>query len=105
MFKELRDNGYNIVGADMLYDDTTPHGGGLSSSAAIEVASGIAMAYLGGRRDIDGIEIAKIGQMAEHHYIGVNCGIMDQFSSAMGKENHAIFLNCKTLDYELVRLS
>ena len=102
VFKELRDNGYNIVGADMLYDDTTPHGGGLSSSAAIEVASGIAMAYLGGRRDIDGIEIAKIGQMAEHHYIGVNCGIMDQFSSAMGKENHAIFLNCKTLDYELV---
>ena len=102
VFKELRDNGYNIVGADMLYDDTTPHGGGLSSSAAIEVASAIAMAYLGGRRDIDGIEIAKIGQMAEHHYIGVNCGIMDQFSSAMGKENHAIFLNCKTLDYELV---
>ncbi len=102
VFKELRDNGYNIVGADMLYDDTTPHGGGLSSSAAIEVASGIAMAYLGGRRDIDGIEIAKIGQMAEHHYIGVNCGIMDQFSSAMGKENHAIFLNCKTLEYELV---
>lgn len=102
VFKELRDNGYNIVGADMLYDDTTPHGGGLSSSAAIEVASAIAMAYLGGRRDIDGIEIAKIGQMAEHHYIGVNCGIMDQFSSAMGKENHAIFLNCKTLEYELV---
>ena len=102
VFKELRDNGYNIVGANMLYDDTTPHGGGLSSSAAIEVASAIAMAYLGGRRDIDGIEIAKIGQMAEHHYIGVDCGIMDQFSSAMGKENHAIFLNCKTLDYELV---
>jgi len=50
------------------------------------------------------IEIAKLSQKAEHEYAGVNCGIMDQFASAMGKENHAIFLDCKTLDYKLVPL-
>ena len=50
------------------------------------------------------IEMAKLGQKAEHEYAGVNCGIMDQFASAMGKENHAIFLNCRDLSYELVPL-
>lgn len=99
VFKELMESGYNLVGADMLYDDTTPHGGGLSSSAAIEVASAIAMASLSGVEDIDKIEMAELSQMAEHNYIGVKCGIMDQFTSAMGKENCAIMLNCKDLSY------
>ncbi len=102
VFDELRKAGYNITGADMLYHDTTPHGGGLSSSAAIEVASAIAMANLGGASDIDNIEMALLSQKAEHNYIGVNCGIMDQFASAMGKKNHVIFLDCKSLDYKLV---
>lgn len=102
IFDELRKAGYNICGADMLFHDTTPHGGGLSSSAAIEVSAAIAMASLGGATNIDNIEMAKISQLAEHNYIGVNCGIMDQFASAMGKKNHVIFLNCKTLDYKLV---
>ena len=102
VFDELRKAGYNICGADMLYHDTTPHGGGLSSSAAIEISAAIAMAALGGATDIDNIEMAKISQLAEHNYIGVNCGIMDQFASAMGKKNHLIFLDCKTLDYQLV---
>lgn len=102
IFDELRKSGYNLCGADMLFHDTTPHGGGLSSSAAIEVSAAIAMASLGGAKNIDNIELAKISQLAEHNYIGVNCGIMDQFASAMGKKNHLIFLNCKTLDYKLV---
>ncbi|MBQ7109152.1 MAG: galactokinase [Clostridia bacterium] len=102
IFDELRKSGYNICGADMLFHDTTPHGGGLSSSAAIEISAAIAMASLGGAKNIDNIELAKISQLAEHNYIGVNCGIMDQFASAMGKKNHLIFLNCKTLDYKLV---
>lgn len=102
IFDELRKAGYNICGADMLFHDTTPHGGGLSSSAAIEVSAAIAMASLGGAENIDNIEMAKISQLAEHNYIGVNCGIMDQFASAMGKKNHVIFLNCKNLEYELV---
>ena len=105
IFDELRKAGYNICGADMLFHDTTPHGGGLSSSAAIEVSAAIAMASLGGATNIDNIEMAKISQLAEHNYIGVNCGIMDQFASAMGKKNHVIFLNCKTLEYKLVPIS
>ncbi len=102
VFVELQKAGYNITGADMLFHDTTPHGAGLSSSAAIEVSTAIAMASLGGAKDIDSIEMAKISQLAEHNYVGVKCGIMDQFASAMGKKNHAIFLNCKTLDYQLI---
>lgn len=105
VFTELKKAGYNIVGADMLFHDTTPHGAGLSSSAAIEVSSAIAMAALGGAKDIDSIEMAKLSQLAEHNYVGVKCGIMDQFASAMGKKNHAIFLDCKTLDYQLVPIN
>ena len=105
----LSQAGYDIVGADMLYDDTVPHGGGLSSSAAIEVSTALCFATLsneknGIKKDIDMIEIAKLAQKAEHEYAGVNCGIMDQFASAMGRANHAIFLNCKNLDYKLVPL-
>lgn len=102
VFAELEKAGYNVVGADMLFHDTTPHGAGLSSSAAIEVSSAIAMASLGGTENPDSIEMAKLSQLAEHNYVGVKCGIMDQFASAMGRKNHAIFLDCKTLDYQLV---
>ncbi|MBQ4631167.1 MAG: galactokinase [Clostridia bacterium] len=105
----LKQAGYDIFGADMLYDDTVPHGGGLSSSAAIEVSTALCFATLsneakGITEPVDMIEMAKISQKAEHEYAGVNCGIMDQFASAMGKENHAIFLDCKNLDYKLVPL-
>ena len=107
---ELEKAGYEIVGCDMLYDDTLPHGGGLSSSAAIEVATALALATLsnekkGIKEPVDMIEMAKIGQKAENNYCGVNCGIMDQFASAMGKENHVIFLDCKDLSYKLVPLN
>lgn len=106
---ELIKNGYDIVGCDMLYDDTLPHGGGLSSSAAIEVSTALAFATLSNEENgidkkIDMIEMSFLGQAAEHNYCGVNCGIMDQFASAMGKANHAIFLDCKTLDYKLIPL-
>lgn len=106
---ELSKHGYTIYGCDMLYHDTLPHGGGLSSSAAIEVATVLAFATLskeasGDLGPVDMIEMALCGQSAEHNYCGVNCGIMDQFASAMGKKNHAIFLNCKTMEYDLVPL-
>ncbi len=105
----MQKQGYQIMGCDMLFDDTTPHGGGLSSSAAIEVATALAFATIsneekGIKEPVDMIEMAKLSQQAEHEYIGVQCGIMDQFASAMGKKNHAILLNCATLDYELVPL-
>ena len=106
---ELQKAGYDIVGCDLLYDDTTPHGGGLSSSAAIEISTALMFAVFSNEKngidkEVDMIEMAKLGQAAEHNYIGVMCGIMDQFASAMGKENHAIYLDCATLDYELVPL-
>lgn len=105
----LSEAGYDICGADMLYDDTVPHGGGLSSSAAIEVSTALCFATLSNEKKgitepVDMIEMAKIAQKAEHEYAGVNCGIMDQFASAMGRENHAIFLDCKTISYKLVPL-
>lgn len=106
---ELEKLGYEIVGCDMLYHGTVPYGGGLSSSASIEVSTAIMFTTFsnekkGIKNDIDMIQMAEVSQRTEHTYAGVNCGIMDQFASAMGKKNHAIFLNCKTLDYSLVPL-
>lgn len=110
VMSELKKLGYTICGCDMLYDDTLPHGGGLSSSAAIEVATALVFATLSNEKNgisspVDMIEMAKVGQAAENKYIGVNCGIMDQFASAMGKSDHAIFLKCDDLSYKTVKLS
>lgn len=107
---ELEKAGYTLVGCDMLFHDTVPLGAGLSSSAAIEVATALALVTLsneaqGINKEIDMVELALICQKAENNYVGVNCGIMDQFASAMGKVDHAIFLNCKTLDYKWVPLN
>ena len=102
---ELMKAGYDICGCDLLYDDAVPHGGGLSSSAAIEVSTAICFATFSNEKNgidkkLDMIEMALISQRAEHNFIGVKCGIMDQFASAMGKADHAVFLNCATLEYE-----
>ncbi|NMA66729.1 MAG: galactokinase [Clostridiaceae bacterium] len=104
---ELQKAGYKIIGCDLMFEDKVPLGSGLSSSAAIEVATAIALVSLGDQeygksKEIDMIEMAKISQIAEHNYVGVKCGIMDQFASAMGKKDYAIFLNCRDLSYELV---
>jgi galactokinase len=106
---ELQKAGYKLCGCDLLYDDKVPLGSGLSSSAAIEVATAFALvslgdAYHGIKREINMVEIAKIAQKAEHNYVGVKCGIMDQFTSAMGKKNMAIFLDCRDLTWEMVPL-
>ncbi len=107
---ELMRDGYEIMGCEMLFDDTVPHGGGLSSSAAIEVATALTLATLSNERmgkneEVDMVYMALIGQRAERNYIGVSCGIMDQFASAMGKENHAVMLDCNTLEYKHVPLN
>ena len=88
-------------GADMLFYGDVPTGAGLSSSAALEVVTGVVINDMYGF-GIDRVELAKMGQMAEHEFALVNCGIMDQFVSAMGKKDHAIFLNCDTLAFDLV---
>ncbi len=107
---ELQKAGYKLVGCEMLFHDTVPLGAGLSSSAAIQVVTALTLAAIGNEansveKEIDMIEMALIAQKSEHNYVGVKCGIMDQFASAMGKANHAIFLDCKDLSYELVPLN
>lgn len=88
-------------GYDMLIWGNVPAGAGLSSSAALEVVTAYAFNEIFGA-GYDRTELAKIGQLSEHEFAGVNCGIMDQFASAQGKKDHAIFLNCDTLQFELV---
>ena len=99
----LQEKGVEIVGCDLYYDCTVPFGSGLSSSAAIEVATAVTFCEYAGVK-YDKVELALLSQKAENEYAGVNCGIMDQFASAMGKKDHAVLLNCATLEYEYVPL-
>lgn len=99
----LKEEGVEIVGCDLYYDCTVPFGSGLSSSAAIEVATAVAFCEYAGVA-YDKVNLALISQRAENKYAGVNCGIMDQFASAMGKKDHAVLLDCATLAYEYVPL-
>lgn len=85
-------------GMDLLLKGTIPGSSGLSSSASVEVLTGYILRDLYGFK-VTNEELALIGQYAENNYIGVNCGIMDQFAIAMGKKKHAIFLDTATLDY------
>ncbi len=95
----LLQNGFGISGADMIISGNVPLGAGLSSSAAVEVAAVYVFKNLCGL-DIDPVQAAKLGQKAENEFVGMNCGIMDQFASAMGRKNHAVFLDCRSLDYK-----
>ena len=88
-------------GYDILFWGNVPAGAGLSSSAAMEVVTAYAFNELLGI-GYDRTELAKIGRAAEHEFAGVMCGIMDQFASAQGKKDHAIYLNCDTLAFDLV---
>ena len=88
-------------GYDILFWGNVPAGAGLSSSAAMEVVTAYALNELL-CTGYDRTELAKIGRAAEHEFAGVMCGIMDQFASAHGKADHAIYLNCDTLEYDLV---
>jgi galactokinase len=90
-----------LAGMDLLYSGNIPYGAGLSSSASIEMVTAFALndLYGTGWTMIDLIEASK---KAENEFVGVNCGIMDQFIVGMGQHNHALFLNCDSLDFELV---
>ncbi len=103
VLNELRKKAREIEGVDLLYSGDIPNGAGLSSSASIEMVTAFAMNEIFGF-GFDRMELVKISQDAENNFVGVNCGIMDQFASAMGAADHALFLNCDTLDYERVPL-
>lgn len=86
-------------GLDMVVCGNIPNGSGLSSSASLEVLTGFILRDLFGFT-VTNQDLALIGQYSENNYNGMNCGIMDQFASAMGKKDHAIFLDCATLNYQ-----
>lgn len=96
--------GYNInSGADFVFRSNLPDGSGLSSSAALEVLTGLLLRELYGF-SVTAQELAVFGQFAENRFIGVNCGVMDQFASAMGKKGSAVLLNSSTLSYSYAPL-
>ena len=97
--RETIKKGGKVEGFDTVFAGDVPLGAGLSSSAALESTFAFALNEIF-QNGIDKFELAKIGQMTEHHYCGVNCGIMDQFASCFGKEGCLIRLNCKTLEYK-----
>ncbi len=101
--REFQKLGHSLCGFDAVIVGNVPMGAGLSSSAAVEMAVGKGMVVLN-RIEISGPELALLGQRAENHFVGVNCGIMDQFISANGRAGHALFLDCRDLSFDLVPL-
>ena len=99
----LRDEGYPLKGANLVIDGQVPIGSGLSSSAAIEVTTALALTSLGGVT-IPLLEVARLCQRAENTYTGARCGIMDQFVSCFGKQEHALMLDCRSLEATYLQL-
>lgn len=101
MVRALIGAGHLINGADMVIASSVPRGAGLSSSAALEVATGY-MFQLFHNLNILGEELALMAQATENQFVGVNCGIMDQFIVTLGKANHALLIDCRDLSYQEV---
>ena len=101
--REFQKLGHSLYGFDAAIVGNVPMGAGLSSSAAVEMAVGKGLVVLN-RIEINGPDLALLGQRAENHFVGVNCGIMDQFISANGRAGHALFLDCRDLSFEHVPL-
>jgi len=101
VINEFTKRGIKITGLEMLYYGDVPNGAGLSSSASIEMVTAVALNDFF-QANFSTIELVKMSQKAENEFVGMNCGIMDQFAVGFGKEDNAIFLNCDTLDYENV---
>ncbi len=97
----LRQRGLLTEGANLLVQGEVPVGAGLSSSAAVEVASAFALLSLDGSR-LAMPELAKLCQQAENTFVGARVGIMDQFVSCMGRAGHAFFLDCRSLEFKFV---
>ena len=100
----LRQNGHELSGWEAVVGGNVPLGAGLSSSAAIEVVTATVLRELF-QLELNDRELALLAQKAENDYIGVQCGIMDQFASAFGKVNHMLFLDCRTLEIRQIPAS
>jgi galactokinase len=103
VINEFLKKNISIGGLEFLFYGDVPNGAGLSSSASIEMVTAVALnnLYTAG---FDTLDLVKMSQKAENEFVGMNCGIMDQFAVGFGKKDHAIFLNCNTLSYENVPL-
>jgi len=99
--REVLRAGFAIEPVNLLIASTVPVGSGLSSSAALEVAT--ALALLGDRK-LDGLELARLCRRAENDFVGMPCGIMDQYVSVFGRDNSAVKIDCRSLEHETVAL-
>ena len=98
---EIQKSGEKLQGFNLMFTGNVPQGSGLSSSAALEVVTALAITDLH-KIKIDGVEMALLAQRAENNFVGVQCGIMDQYISRLGKKDHALLIDCRTNDYKLV---
>ncbi len=99
----LRKNGITLGGCEAVIKGDLPQGGGLSSSAALEVVSAVFLEKLFGV-NLEDLDLVRLAQQAENEFVGVQCGIMDQFASYMGGKDHALFLDCRSLEHDWVPL-
>ena len=99
----LRERGARLPGFDLLIASDVPVGGGLSSSAALEVSTGLALAHLAGE-PLSTAELADLARAAEHQYANMPCGIMDQYISVLGEAGSALLLDCRSRSYEHIPL-
>jgi len=104
VLNEFLKKGLKTSGLEFLYYGDVPNGAGLSSSASIEMVTAVAINELFAT-GLSTLELVKMSQKAENEFVGMNCGIMDQFAVGFGKKDHAIFLNCDSLSYENVPLA
>jgi len=102
IFDQFLQRNIPVRGFEMLYSGDIPNSAGLSSSASIEMVTAYALAAILDVKELDMIGLVKLSRAAENEFVGVNCGIMDQFAIGMGKKENALFLNCETLEYKHV---
>ena len=100
---EIQKAGYALSGANLIFSSNIPQRAGLSSSAALEVVTALTMAQLN-LLEIKPVEMAHLCRRAENNFVGVACGIMDQYISCLGQKNYALFIDCRSNDYDLVPL-
>ncbi len=99
----LSQSGQRIAGMRAIFSSEVPRGAGLSSSASVELAFAVAWMTLGGWK-LPPMQLARLSQRAENQYVGVNCGIMDQFASACGEQDRLLLLDCRSLEYRSLEL-
>jgi galactokinase len=99
----LREEGHSLTGADMVVTGDVPLGAGLSSSAALIIATLRALQGMNGL-EMDPVEAAYLGRRAENEFVGVQCGIMDHFVACLGEHGRALFIDCRTNEHRLIEM-